>query len=191
MTEPVNLNYGVSADITPELVAAMKGGDHQAFGKIYLNFITPLTHFLEILVKDDAEDIAQEVFRYMWESRDKIDASKSIKGFIFTHAKYLALNALKHNKVKDKYVNSGWDYNKDLGLPDENLIESDTRLLIDIALEKMPQQQRKVFMLSRYEEKSNDEIAQELDISKRTVETHLYKALNQLKKLLLLAIFFT
>lgn len=194
MTEPHALNYGVSAEITPELVAALKSGDHRAFGKIYLNYITPLTNFLEILIQDDAEDVAQEVFKYLWENRDKIDSTKSIKGFIFTHAKFLALNTIKHNKVKDKYTNangSSWDYSKELGLPDENLIEEETRMLINIALERMPQQQQKVFIMSRYKDKSNDEIASELNISKRTVETHLYKALSQLKKLLALIIFFT
>ena len=76
--------YSLSHPVTPELLTALRCGDHRAYDKVYLNFFGPLVDFLTVLLHDceEAKEVAQEVFLKVWENRDRVDPSKNIKGFI-------------------------------------------------------------------------------------------------------------
>ena len=71
-------------------------------------------------------------------------------------------------------------------LIEEKIHAEDLELLIVMSIEKMPPQRKKIFKMSRFEHLSNDEIAQQLNISKRTVESHISQAMSDLRKLLVL-----
>ena len=69
---------------------------------------------------------------------------------------------------------------------EEKIHAEDLELLIVMSIEKMPPQRKTIFKMSRFEHLSNDEIAQQLNISKRTVESHISQAMSDLRKLLVL-----
>lgn len=176
-------------DIPQEKLSALRNGDHDAFRYIYLHYRKSMTDFLFMLLRnrEDAEEITQDIFTMLWENRSSIDGIKSFRSYLYTSARNRAFKLLEHKKVINKYndfkVNMTIDYGDS---PDEIVVSKETAVLISIALEHMPSQQRRVFEMSRFDGKSDDEIAESLSISKRTVQTHLYKARKEIRELLYL-----
>ena len=89
-------------------------------------------------------------------------------------------------KLKENYIEIEKNKQDYEDLIEEKIHAEDLELLIVMSIEKMPPQRKKIFKMSRFEHLSNDEIAQQLNISKRTVESHISQAMSDLRKLLVL-----
>lgn len=177
--------------ISRSVIQDMCRGDHRAFRRVYLHTIGPLTDFLEILLrsKHEAEEIAQELFTYIWENISKIDPEKNFKGYLYTVAKNLALKQMARKKVERKYYDYKINAFRDFNLsPDEIVMNDELALLINIYITNLPPQRKRVFELSRIEGKSVREIAEELNLSANTVKTHLKLAKRGFKDLIGLAV---
>ena len=163
-----------------KLIRLLQGGDEEAFKHTYDIYGTKLFHFVRRLglPDEDATDVVQETFVRLWEYRWRIDAALSLDAYVFTIARNLVYNQLKRRAVKHRYL---------LGVleGDQTVCEIDDRelrTLIDELVEEMPERRKAVFRMSRLEGYLNQRIAEELDISKSTVENHLNKALKHLKE---------
>lgn len=141
--------------------------------------------------ESDAEDLAQDVFVKLWSCPDIWDNQEVADGYVYTMARNCIYNFLKHKSV-------GRGYQEQMAYSTELVEESvehemyakEINLLVKLALENMPEQRRAVFVMSRRDGMSHQEIAEKLNLSVRTVEHHVYLALKELKKILLLAFFF-
>lgn len=175
-------------NITAEVLTALRDGDHDAFRKVYLHYVTPIKDFLTILTRseEEAEEITQDVFVNVWEKREKIDPRKSIKGYLYTIARNSALNLFEQRKVRSKYADSPLSKPDDYYASDEILIADETQLLIEIAVSRMPEQRRKIFELSRKEGLKSTEIAEKLALSRHTVDNHLAAAKKDIRELIAL-----
>lgn len=140
----------------------------------------------------DAEDIAQDVFVKLWDNPEIWESRETWNGYIYTMVRNHIYNFLKHKSVE-------YNYQERLAQEDSSAFEADIHdriyakeieLLVKLALENMPEQRRKVFVMSRQKGMSNQEIADRLRLSIRTVERHIYLALQDLKKIILIASFF-
>lgn len=160
-------------------------GDQTAFELLFRFYYPGLVTFASqiILDYDEAEEIVQLFFVNLWSSRKNIKQSKSLKSYFFTSVKNRALNFLKREKISQKVraemqkmIEEDKLYQPDL------FVESELRSKIKSAFDKLPPRTREVFTLSRFEGNSNDEIASMLNISKRTVETHISNALRLLRE---------
>ncbi len=167
--------------------------DSQAFDALFMLYYPKVKNFISGLIKneEDARDLAQDIFLKIWDNREKLDQITSFNAYLFQMAK---------NKVYDRYKQSV-SYESYLSVHDrlqvaaddleDKIAADDLNLLIDILIENMPDQRKKIFKLSRKEGLTNNEIALQLNISKRTVETHISKALSDIRKLIsILLIFF-
>ncbi len=177
-----------SGDITNEVVAAFCAGDHRAFETIYLRCMEPIRGFLRMVLRNDAvaEDLCQELFVRLWENRHMVNPELNLWSYIKAAAKSSAMNYLRHKQVAEKYTN----FRLNMGLnhsnaPDEQLMASELQFLMRGTLNKLPEQRRRVFEMSRDESLSNTEIADRLGISESTVRVHLHKALKELGELLM------
>jgi RNA polymerase sigma-70 factor (ECF subfamily) len=173
--------------ITPAILKSLKAGNHDAFKEVYLHYADPVFHFLKLLTRseEDAKEITQEVFIQLWEKRDRVDPEKSIKGYLYTVARNAALNFFEHKKVYTKYVTFVHCLQEERAASSEEIIMArETATLIDAAVSRMPTQRQKVFLLSREEGLSMDEIARQLHISKNTVESHLSTAKREIREIL-------
>lgn len=181
---------GRDSSVSVDTLTALRDGDHNAFDEVYLHFITPVTSFLKVLLRneEDAKEIAQEVFMKVWENRAKLDPGKNIKGFIYTFARFYAMNYFDRKKVRDKYSSFASHLPEEYMSVDEVVIGKETALLVEMVLRRMPSQREKVFRMSRNEGMSNDQIAESLNISKRTVETHISAAIKDIKEVITLLI---
>ena len=129
---------------------------------------------------DTARDLAQQVFVNMYEKRAKLTIKTSVKSYLFQAVRNASLNWLNQRKTKAKH--------EDRILQNTNTSENSDPLevkelgkLLAGLIEELPPQCRRIFKMNRYEGKRNREIAAELNISIRTVETQISKALKQLR----------
>lgn len=161
-------------------------GGHDAFDALFTSYYPRVKSFLAGFVKDGelAADMTQDVFFRIWINRETVSKVTSFKSYLFRIARNLIYDHYDHSLIKEKYVSKQRQKtNIDPEALDEGLHAQELSLLIDLAIEKMPPQRRRVFTMSRTEGLSNERIAEELNISKRTVENHITTALNELRKI--------
>jgi RNA polymerase sigma-70 factor (ECF subfamily) len=169
-----------------DLIRNLKNGDAQSlellFRRLYPQLCAFANKYLHTI--DEAEEVVQEVFYKIWKNRKNLDEDQSVKAYLFTAVKNKCFTVLEHNKVKDKY-SALLEYIYKTSEPSTN--EHDTLVAADLekdfskALEKLPPECRKIFELSRFEGLKYHEIADHLNISIKTVETQMSRALGKLR----------
>lgn len=171
--------------LPPKVIEALREGDHTAFEKLYYHYSNSILHFLKALTRSDetANDIMQETFATVWEKREQLDLGKNIKTYLYTIARNKTITYFNREKLLDKYI-SDYDTGNNADSSEELLIAKETDLLIRIIVSRMPKMRQRVFELSRYEGRTNEEIAQELNISKNNVYDHLYQATKDIKEVI-------
>jgi RNA polymerase sigma-70 factor (ECF subfamily) len=132
---------------------------------------------------DTAQDICQKVFIRLWEKREEMDTSRSITSYLFTSVKNRCLNHIRdHKKYRSHLLDvECGDLEIGLAISEDHFALQELQQRIDKALATLPPKCRQVFEMSRYEQKKYKEIASELDISQKTVEAHMSKAIKLLR----------
>ena len=169
-------------------IEALQNGDHKAFEEIFLIYFDKVKCFLSGFLKSEseAEELAQDIFVKLWINRQSLNPQKPFNTYIFTIARNTALNYLKHKLVEEKFKSSYSSDDYELtSSSDEILFAKEINLLVEMALSKMSFQRRRIYQMSRNEGCSNEEIALQLGISKRTVENQLSLTIKELKDIIL------
>ncbi|GET34905.1 DNA-directed RNA polymerase sigma-70 factor [Prolixibacter bellariivorans] len=129
-----------------------------------------------------SEDIVQEVFFKLWTDKGRIAIETSVKAYLYQMVRNTSLNYLKHKNVIKQYEIANKDESNYIGESlDELLIGKELNAKIQAAIEKLPTERRKVFLLSRMDGLKYKEIAEKLNISIKTVENQMGKALSTLR----------
>ena len=160
---------------------------NQAFEKLFRDYFRPLTVFAlqYVKVEEAAEDIVQDLFLYLHERGDFDITKKGASYQLFKLVRYRCLNHLEYQRIR-KVTNP-----EILQSPESNphdpleaiaLIELEHKYLL--AMESLSPTCREVFEKSRRDGRKNQEIADEMNLSKRTVETHITQALKVMRKML-------
>lgn len=134
-----------------------------------------------------SEDVIQDVFASVWEDHEKFHNVNNLSSWLFTMTKNQCLKKIEHLRVRQKHINNLQF--RQLNLVHDSLTHLDTsplifdevNLIIKQTLAKLPPQTRLIFEMSRFEEKKNREIAEELNISIKTVEAGITKTLKLLR----------
>ena len=177
-----------------ELLALMRAGDHQAaFNAIYERHCAPLYRTALRLLDDEdaAKDVVQEVFINIYE-RAKTVSILNLQAYLFQTAKYQCFMHLRAGRISEKHLNrmNAVTVSNEL---EEQLHAQELQQLVDRSLATLPEKCREVFYLSRFESLSNKKIAERLNISHKTVENQITKALKMLHmsvdKLVVIALF--
>ncbi|MBN1924286.1 MAG: RNA polymerase sigma-70 factor [Prolixibacteraceae bacterium] len=137
-----------------------------------------------VLSNEIAEDIVQDTFAYLWESWQRLSEMESLKAYLYTAVKNRSLKYLKKNFAKSPALTiEGYtDDIIDLDQPTaQELLEyRDLQAIVEQALKQLPERCRIIFVLKRFDGKTNKEIAQLLNISVKTVETQMTIAIKRL-----------
>lgn len=134
-----------------------------------------------------AKDIVQEVLTSFWIDSDKLRNKALIKPYLFKSVKHKALNFIKREKRKSPLDALFDSYNEELATSENESVESyfSMNLLmhdLEDAMSELPEQRRKIFKMSRFENLKHKEIAEQLNISPKTVETHIFRTLQFLRQ---------
>lgn len=147
--------------------------------------------YIHQLVRDEneAEELAQDVFVRLWSTHHAIRTDQSFDAYLFRMAHNAAYNYLKHKMVRDNYQATA-PPPEFATTPEEHLYAKEISLLIEMTVNQMPEQRKRIFCMSRTEGCSNEDIARELQITKKTVENQLSLALAELRKVIRLFLVF-
>lgn len=153
----------------------------QEFERAFDLYYTSVRNFLYYKTSQSelAEDVAQDAFVKLWETRDKIDKS-SIKAYVFTIANNLAINQLKRDQLKFKFLKLEVD-KTDIKTPEYLLEMQEFDQKLQDSLAKIPDGAREVFLMNRIDGLKYREIAEMLGLSMKAVEKRMSRALTVLR----------
>lgn len=174
------------------LIARLKQNDKTVFSFIFSTFYKDLVLFSQTFTNDldISEEIVQEVFVDLWENRQAVNITGSLKSFLVKTVQNKSIDWLRHVKVREKYASFVLG-NLDLleVNPDQYLLVSEIEDKIENLLNELPEDIAKTFKMSRFYGMKYHEIAAKLNVSVRTVEDRVSKALvffrNELKDYLI------
>jgi len=166
------------------LFVQIKRGDKKSFEILFRAYYAPLCQFSRKYIKDadDCEEIVQSFFLKLWDKKDELDINQSVKNYLFSSVRNRCLNFIKHEKIKQEYQseimkNPDGQIDPTSFIMEVNLVER-----IDQCIADLPERRREIFMLSREQGLKYREIADQLGISIKTVETQMGQALKELRE---------
>lgn len=165
------------------LIVELKKGNEEAYKYLYTNKYKNIVHYVNGLTRDydKAEDIVQGVIVKLWNNRTEIEISGSVKSYLYKAAYHTFINEYKRDKLKETLLEK---IQKTAVL---ELIECNDELnrekLKHIAklIEQLPPKRKEIFILSKTEGLTYEEIASYLDLSVKTIESHMSKALYEIR----------
>ncbi|MCG6188602.1 RNA polymerase sigma-70 factor [Maribellus maritimus] len=163
-----------------------KSGDERIFQEIFKANYNRIVGFCNqfIFDLDMSRNIAQESFLKLWLNRKKVQTENGIHSFLYTAARTQCLDYLRHEKVKSNFEKREMILSQNIlkSYDFDNIEFSELEEAVNRAIENLPERCRMVFIKSRYEGKKNREIADELGIAIKSVETNITRALKFLRK---------
>lgn len=178
MTELSGKNFEYDSNF---LLERLKAGDRKIFTQLFDYYYSSLVIFADRYLhnQESAEDIVQSVFVKMWENREALKAV-SIRFHLVNSVRNSCLDVIRKSGTREKYIQRQLHQSFHAG--EDFWAESELKEMIETAIGKLPPKRREIFMLSRFEGLNSKEIAQKLQLSQRTVETHITHALKILRK---------
>ncbi|UII23169.1 RNA polymerase sigma-70 factor [Fulvivirga ligni] len=168
------------------LVQMLSRGNEKALESIFHTYYRPLTLFATKYVKDveEAREITQDFFVRLWTKQPTLNSS-SLKTYLYRGVRNACLNYIETNKVAAKHLQDYKEpeFTQDNILRKIMLAEQEAELMR--AIDNLPHRCREIFLMSRMKELSYKSIAEELNISTKTVETQISLALKKLRELII------
>ncbi|NDV60501.1 RNA polymerase sigma-70 factor [Bacteroides sp. 519] len=163
------------------LYKLIRQNDEKALTHLFNKYFVHLCRYINLFITNqtDSEDLALEIFVHLWENRHKLDIVDSVKSYLFRTARNRSLNYLRDKKETISIHTLSLD---PIYLQDDSLELEELDHLLCEAIESLPEKCKKVFIKSRDENLSNKKIAEELQISIKTVEAQITKALKHIQK---------
>lgn len=165
------------------VINLIKEGNAQAFEKIFREYFKSLHAYAYTFMKDDeqAEEIVQNVFCRIWEKRDQLKTDGSLKAYLYRSVHNESVNYLKHQKTRTAFQVHYSNEDQTSGEASEKIMTAELDGQIQNALNELPLQCRTIFQLSRFENLKYKQIADQLNLSVKTVENQMGKALKVLR----------
>ncbi|WP_417185551.1 RNA polymerase sigma-70 factor [Bacteroides sp.] len=170
------------------LILRLTEGDEDAFCELYATYKNRLIYFAMRFLKsrEYAEDVFQDAFTVVWQSRRFINPDASFSSYLYTIMRNRILNQLRNaaneEKLKESILSQALDYTEDTK---REVMLNDLKSLISHALQQLTPRQREIFEMSREAQLSHKEIADKLGISVNTVQEHISTSLKLIRTYLI------
>jgi RNA polymerase sigma-70 factor (family 1) len=170
-----------------DIIRRIRQGDKQEFEKLFRSSYVSLVRYAKTFVKDHdaSEEIVQELFFRLWQDRQNLSIESSLNGYLFRSVHNRALHYIEHQKVVSRHA-------VEMAVKTEMTVEPVTEAIyyrelqarVAGVLERLPERCRTIFRMSRFEGLKYNEIADKLEVSLKTVESDMGKALREFRKAL-------
>lgn len=177
-----------------ELIASLKKGNQKSFEVVFKAYFPRLCTYAFDYTKqlETAEDIVKDFFLNLWVTRENLEINSSLSGYLFRSVHNACINYLERVKSKNilfpvdnlTFIELKCRQPLTADYPIGRLFAEELEGLINKEIEKLPEQCREIFKLSRYEGLSHKKIAENLNISENTVKVQVYNALKKIREAL-------
>ncbi|GAA4395784.1 RNA polymerase sigma-70 factor [Nibrella viscosa] len=167
-----------------EILTAIQQGNERVYEAVFRQHYKPLCQYGYSFLKDwdDTEEVVQSVFLTIWEKREGLEITSSLKSYLYRAVHNRCLNRIKHLAVQTEYQQHvSTDIGQAFEAPVQSLLAGELSERLQAAIQRLPEQCRLVFTMSRFDELKYQEIADQLGISSKTVENQIGKALRILR----------
>ncbi len=157
----------------------------KGFEALFREHYDGLCTYVYFYLKDRAasEEVVQELFFNLWKKREELEITTSVKSYLYKSARNHSLNVIKHIEVRENYKKLNEEQRSEAESHSHHDMEvGELQARISKAIDKLPPERQKIFMMSRYEDLKYREIADKLDLSVKTVEAQMGKALKFLRE---------
>ncbi len=175
---------GTADHIDSELLRRMKEGDSVAFTSIYekynkMLYLLALRYFQNPTM---AEDAVQHVYTRLWETRSEMYADLNVRNYLFTMMKNYVLTTIRNesNAIEKNYQMAYAEPDYDDSLI-EKIEEKELRSMLDKAISQLPEQKRIICLMKMEGKLTNQEIAEQMNLSTNTVKTHYFQSIKILR----------
>ncbi len=167
-----------------ELLGLLRSGNEKAFAEIYERYWGLMFHHVLKMTgdKDETKDLVQELFTNLWLNVEQIEPETNISAYLYVSARNKVINLIRHDKVKNNYLSSLSNFaNHHQNSILEQLSAKDLSIAIEREIQNLPCKMREIFELSRKKFRTHKEIAEELQISDKTVKKQINNAIKILR----------
>lgn len=168
-----------------QVIDSVRDNDTAVFESLFKEHYAAMCQYCLYYVKDPevAEEIVQDLFFKLWSKKDELNINSSSKSYLYISLRNHTLNYLNRLKIEDKY-NEYLEFHKNQEAENQTirLEEDDMERILQHALSLLPEKRREIFELSRFGDLKYSEIAEKLNLSVKTVEAQMSKALEQMRK---------
>lgn len=164
-----------------------KLSDNNAIEQYFFEYFEALHRYAYTLLNDseEAKDVVQQIFMHLWEKKETLTITQSVRAYLYTTTHNHCLNRIKSRQTRQRHYHQFASGQEHATLDNEEQLSVRTlKQEVLSAMDTLPDKCREVFYKSRFEEKTYPEIAKELDISVKTVEAHMGRALRTLRTML-------
>ncbi len=170
--------------VTSKTIDEIQKGSLEAFRIFFNQYYQSVKNFANGMLKniDEADDVAQNVFMKIWLNRRSLSAERSLDSYVFTIARNEIYDSFRKTSAHTRYRQHLTILPPTSDFDMESSFDTrEIRRILQETIEKMPEKRREIFKMSRQQYLSNEEIADRLHISKRTVEKHISLALKTIR----------
>lgn len=175
-----------------ELISGLREGSEKAYESLFSLYYVKLCLYAEHFLREkhSAREIVDDFFCELWMNSENIKIQSNLRAYLFSSIHNRCLKYLRHEKVKQEYANNQHYLFTDREIlepvsdemPEAILFIRELEDKVAEAIEMLPSECRKIFTLSRFDDLSYQEIAQQLGISVNTVKTQMARALQKLRE---------
>jgi RNA polymerase sigma-70 factor (family 1) len=168
-----------------DIVQQIKAGDIRSFEQLFHAYCEELVRYATTILKDadEAQDVVQHLFVTLWTKRDTLQVNSSLKSYLYRSVYNSSLNRIKQVTTQQKHEDYLGCVAHSYGSAASAVLESkEVQSAIDTAIAALPDQCRLIFTMSRFEGKKYQQIADELQLSVKTIENQMGKALKHMRE---------
>lgn len=181
------MTFALVVPLDPDVIARIRDGDESAFKHLFDRYYRPLCVYAGSIDRSEgaAEEIVQDVFFRIWVHRDRLNPVQSLSGYLFTAVRNRAYNRSARLHSEQAYRSRLLDELQDAphqgAAADEEVRAAEIAAAVDRAIAQLPPRCREAFLLRRQQRLSCADIARAMQISPKTVEIQITKALKALR----------
>jgi RNA polymerase sigma-70 factor (ECF subfamily) len=166
-----------------KIISGLKAGDESSYKQLFSEYYVLLSAYANKYVNDpeEAREIVQDLFVHLFEIRNSLSITTSLKSYLYGSVRNRCLNHIRYIKLQEKSLENLMAEGSPATIQEDKIMETELEYRIFKIVSELPLQCQRIFRMSRVEGKQNSEIAQILNLSIRTVETQISKALKILR----------